>query len=82
MKNVSLSTVFWSAIVSKNTEKKFVPKLKTWKLKDPCMKEADVKTLNDLLYSKSLKSVVKHRKLCLKIKLIEGVTELHISGLC
>ena len=46
------------------------------------MKEADVKTLNDLLYSKSLKSVVKHRKLCLKIKLIEGVTELHISGLC
>ena len=34
---------------SKNTEKKFVPKLRTWKLKlKPSMKEAYVKFLNDL----------------------------------
>ena len=35
--------------ISKNSEKKFVPKLRTWKLKDPCMKEAYVESLNDLV---------------------------------
>ena len=35
--------------ISKNTEKKFVPKLRAWKLKDPSMKEVYVESLNDLL---------------------------------
>ena len=33
-------------------------------------------------YSKSVKPVVKRSNLCLKMRLIEGVTELRISGLC
>ena len=35
--------------ISKNTEKKFVPRLRTWKLKDPSIKEAYVESLNNLL---------------------------------
>ena len=35
--------------IRKNTKKKFVPKLRTWKLKDPSMKEADIEFLNDRL---------------------------------
>ena len=35
--------------ISKNTEKKFAPKLRAWKLKDPSMKEAYVKSLNNLI---------------------------------
>ena len=33
-------------------------------------------------YSKSVKPVVKHSNLCLKMRLIEGVTELRKGGLC
>ena len=35
--------------ISKNAEKKFVPKLRTWKLEDPCKKEAYAESFNDLL---------------------------------
>ena len=35
--------------ISKNDEKKFAPKLRTWKLKDPSIKETYGKSLNDLL---------------------------------
>ena len=34
------------------------------------------------IYSKSVKPVVKRSNLCLKMRLIEGVKELRISGLC
>lgn len=34
---------------SKNTDRKFVPKVRAWKLKDPSMKEVYVESLNDLL---------------------------------
>ena len=35
--------------ISKNMEKKFVPRLRAWKLKDPSVKEAYIESLNDLL---------------------------------
>ena len=35
--------------ISKNTENKFVPKLRAWKLKDSSIKEAYVEYLNDIL---------------------------------
>ena len=35
--------------ISKNTEKKFAPKLRAWKLKDPSMKEAYGESLNNFL---------------------------------
>ena len=35
--------------ISKNNEKKFVPKVRTWKLKDSSQMEGYVESLNDLL---------------------------------
>ena len=40
--------------ISKSNEKKYVPTLRAWKLKDPSMKDAYVKSLNNLLVNYSI----------------------------